>query len=132
MYFSAFKVFLLLVLSSFKQRAQCFLLQVVLDSDDRLFGGFNRLDHNAEYFTSVRSFIRDEIDSLVYMYTLIYKRVINTYKSPQCMKICNQVLQQIFPLQEGWYDDRPRSFLVYAPCRTAVVYGLVEDEPQPV
>ncbi|KAI8560109.1 hypothetical protein RHMOL_Rhmol04G0230100 [Rhododendron molle] len=59
--------------------------KIVLDSDDKLFGGFNRLDHNAEYFTS-----------------------------------------------EGWYDDRPRSFLVYAPCRTAVVYALVENDPQPV
>lgn len=38
-------------------------------------------------------------------------------------------------LQEGWYDDRPRSFLVYAPARTAVVYALsddVEPEPEPV
>ncbi|CAK8544033.1 unnamed protein product [Lathyrus sativus] len=59
--------------------------KIVLDSDDTLFGGFNRLNHTAEYFTS-----------------------------------------------EGWYDDRPRSFLVYAPCRTAVVYALadgVESEP---
>ncbi|KAJ0087820.1 hypothetical protein Patl1_32398 [Pistacia atlantica] len=30
--------------------------KVVLDSDDQLFGGFNRLDHNAEYFSSVRNF----------------------------------------------------------------------------
>ncbi|GMP84623.1 hypothetical protein CsSME_00038080 [Camellia sinensis var. sinensis] len=58
--------------------------KIVLDSDDKLFGGFNRLDHNAEYFTF-----------------------------------------------EGWYDDRPRSFLVYAPSRTAVVYALAEDEPKP-
>lgn len=34
-------------------------------------------------------------------------------------------------VQEGWYDDRPRSFLVYAPSRTAVVYALVEDELEP-
>lgn len=40
----------------------------MLDSDDKLFGGFNRLDHNAEYFTSVRTFIQDEIDSLGYLY----------------------------------------------------------------
>ncbi|XP_022748370.1 1,4-alpha-glucan-branching enzyme 2-2, chloroplastic/amyloplastic-like isoform X1 [Durio zibethinus] len=59
--------------------------KIVLDSDDPLFGGFNRLDHNAEYFSA-----------------------------------------------EGWYDDRPRSFLVYAPSRTAVVYALVEDESKPV
>nr|AHW50661.1 starch branching protein II [Lens culinaris] len=59
--------------------------KIALDSDDTLFGGFNRLNHTAEYFTP-----------------------------------------------EGWYDDRPRSFLVYAPCRTAVVYALadgVESEP---
>ncbi|KAJ6922746.1 hypothetical protein NC652_016408 [Populus alba x Populus x berolinensis] len=58
--------------------------KIVLDSDDPLFGGFKRLDQDAEYFTS-----------------------------------------------EGWYDDRPRSFLVYAPSRTAVVYALVEDELEP-
>ncbi|XP_062117534.1 1,4-alpha-glucan-branching enzyme 2-2, chloroplastic/amyloplastic-like [Humulus lupulus] len=55
--------------------------KIVLDSDDSLFGGFNRLDHNAEYFSA-----------------------------------------------EGWYDDRPRSFLVYTPSRTAVVYALVRDD----
>ncbi|KAK8705191.1 hypothetical protein V6N13_048797 [Hibiscus sabdariffa] len=59
--------------------------KIVLDSDDSLFGGFNRLNHNAEYFSS-----------------------------------------------EGWYDDRPRSLLVYAPSRTAVVYALSEDEPEVV
>lgn len=60
--------------------------KIVLDSDESLFGGFNRLNHTAEYFTS-----------------------------------------------EGWYDDRPRSFLVYAPCRTAVVYALVDGvESEPV
>lgn len=58
--------------------------KIVLDSDDPLFGGFKRLDKDAEYFSS-----------------------------------------------EGWYDDRPRSFLVYAPSRTAVVYALVEDELEP-
>jgi len=30
-------------------------------------------------------------------------------------------------LQEGWYDDRPRSFLVYAPSRTAAVYAIADD-----
>jgi len=44
-------------------------------------------------------------------------------------------------LQEGWYDDRPRSFLIYAPSRTAVVYALADEaepaladatEPEPV
>ncbi|KAJ6699299.1 protein 14-ALPHA-GLUCAN-BRANCHING ENZYME 2-1 CHLOROPLASTIC/AMYLOPLASTIC [Salix purpurea] len=58
--------------------------KIVLDSDDPLFGGFKRLDQDAEYFS-----------------------------------------------KEGWYDDRPRSFLVYAPSRTAVVYALVEDELEP-
>ncbi|XP_028784874.1 1,4-alpha-glucan-branching enzyme 1, chloroplastic/amyloplastic isoform X1 [Neltuma alba] len=57
--------------------------RIVLDSDDSLFGGFNRLDHTAEFFSS-----------------------------------------------EGWYDDRPRSFLVYAPSRTAAVYALVDDEAE--
>lgn len=30
-----------------------FPCQIVLDSDDDLFGGFGRLDHDAEYFTAV-------------------------------------------------------------------------------
>lgn len=34
--------------------------------------------------------------------------------------------------QEGWHDDRPRSFLIYAPSRTAVVYALVKDESEPI
>lgn len=33
-------------------------------------------------------------------------------------------------MQEGWYDDRPRSFLVYAPSRTAAVYALVDDKAE--
>lgn len=33
---------------------------------------------------------------------------------------------------EGWYNDRPRSLLVYSPSRTAVVYALAEDEQLPV
>ncbi|ONH96238.1 hypothetical protein PRUPE_7G115400 [Prunus persica] len=52
--------------------------KIVLDSDEKLFGGFNRIDHSAEYFTT-----------------------------------------------DGWFDDRPHSFLLYAPCRTAVVYALI-------
>lgn len=35
-------------------------------------------------------------------------------------------------MQEGWYDDRPRSFLVYAPSRTVIVYALAEDEQLPL
>lgn len=31
-------------------------------------------------------------------------------------------------LQEGWFDERPRSFQIYTPARTVVVYGLVKDE----
>lgn len=34
-------------------------LQIVLDSDDPLFGGFCRIDHRAEYFSSVRNFSQD-------------------------------------------------------------------------
>ncbi|RRT58416.1 hypothetical protein BHE74_00015652 [Ensete ventricosum] len=56
------------------------LFQVVLDSDDKLFGGFNRIDHTSEYFST-----------------------------------------------DGLYDNRPCSFSVYAPSRTAVVYALSED-----
>ncbi|KAF6148030.1 hypothetical protein GIB67_024205 [Kingdonia uniflora] len=54
--------------------------KVVLDSDRKQFGGFHRINPDAEYFTS-----------------------------------------------DGFYDNRPSSFLVYAPCRTAVVYALVKD-----
>ena len=35
-------------------------------------------------------------------------------------------------MQEGWYDGRPRSFQVYAPSRTAVVYALVNDDKKPL
>ncbi|KAJ4733128.1 hypothetical protein LUZ62_044919 [Rhynchospora pubera] len=54
--------------------------KVVLDSDDPLFGGYSRIDHDAEFFS-----------------------------------------------YDGHYDNRPCSFLVYAPSRTAVVYALCED-----
>ncbi|KAK3445557.1 hypothetical protein EUGRSUZ_A01533 [Eucalyptus grandis] len=40
-------------------------------------------------------------------------------------------LAEFFTFEE-WYDDRPSSFLVYAPSRTAIVYALVEDEQLPV
>ncbi|XP_048126938.1 1,4-alpha-glucan-branching enzyme 1, chloroplastic/amyloplastic-like isoform X2 [Rhodamnia argentea] len=59
--------------------------EIVLNSDDALFGGYTRIEPSAEFFTF-----------------------------------------------EGWYDDRPRSFLVYAPSRTAVVYALAEAEQLPV
>jgi len=32
-----------------------------------------------------------------------------------------------FHTTEGWFDERPHSFLVYAPCRTAVAYSLTDD-----
>ncbi|CAK9860132.1 unnamed protein product [Sphagnum jensenii] len=54
--------------------------RVVLDSDERQFGGFGRIDHSSTFFS-----------------------------------------------QEGWYDDRPHSFQVYSPSRTAVVYGLANS-----
>ncbi|XP_039125047.1 LOW QUALITY PROTEIN: 1,4-alpha-glucan-branching enzyme 2-2, chloroplastic/amyloplastic-like [Dioscorea cayenensis subsp. rotundata] len=54
--------------------------KVVLSSDDGWFGGFDRIDPKAEYFTS-----------------------------------------------EGRYDNSPRSFSVYAPNRTAVVYALCDE-----
>ncbi|XP_023746197.1 1,4-alpha-glucan-branching enzyme 1, chloroplastic/amyloplastic isoform X2 [Lactuca sativa] len=58
--------------------------KIALDSDDSLFGGFDRLDHEAEFFTF-----------------------------------------------EGNHDNRPRSFMVYAPARTAVVYKLITDVVDP-
>ncbi|XP_071701824.1 1,4-alpha-glucan-branching enzyme 2-2, chloroplastic/amyloplastic-like [Rutidosis leptorrhynchoides] len=57
--------------------------KVALDSDDILFGGFGRLNHEAEFFTF-----------------------------------------------EGHHDNRPRSFMVYAPARTAVVYKLVTNDAE--
>ncbi|KZV48446.1 1,4-alpha-glucan-branching enzyme 1, chloroplastic/amyloplastic [Dorcoceras hygrometricum] len=59
--------------------------KVGLDTDDPLFGGFGRISHTAEYFTS-----------------------------------------------EWSHDDRPRSFLIYAPSRTAVVYALQRNEVEAV
>ncbi|CAI5528210.1 unnamed protein product [Closterium sp. Naga37s-1] len=55
--------------------------KVVLDSDEGRFGGYNRIDHNAAYYSN-----------------------------------------------EGWHDGRPHSFQVYAPSRTAVVYGPADYE----
>ncbi|EPS64720.1 hypothetical protein M569_10060, partial [Genlisea aurea] len=54
--------------------------KIVLDSDEAEFGGFSRLSHDAEFFTT-----------------------------------------------DGWYDDRPCSFMVYTPSRTAVVYALADE-----
>ncbi|CAJ1886941.1 unnamed protein product [Sphenostylis stenocarpa] len=73
--------------------------KIVLDSDDALFGGFNRLNHAAEYFTSVW-----DLSKLVF----------------ECAPCSGMDT-------EGWYDDRPRSFLIYAPSRTAAVYALADD-----
>ncbi|KAG5055660.1 hypothetical protein JHK85_008170 [Glycine max] len=80
--------------------------KIVLDSDDALFGGFSRLNHTAEYFTSVWNFSK-----LV----------------SECAPCSGMDLCVVFVLFEGWYDDRPRSFLIYAPSRTAVVYALADD-----
>ena len=33
-------------------------------------------------------------------------------------------------MQDGNYDNRPRSFLVYTPSRTAVVYALAPDDSE--
>lgn len=55
--------------------------KIVLDSDEISFGGYQRLDPKALFFT-----------------------------------------------QEGWFDERPHSFMVYTPCRTVTVYALVEGE----
>ncbi|PWA64409.1 1,4-alpha-glucan-branching enzyme 1, chloroplastic/amyloplastic [Artemisia annua] len=59
--------------------------KIALDSDLPLFGGFGRLDHDAEFFTF-----------------------------------------------EGAHDNRTRSFMVYAPARTAVVYKLITDDVAPI
>ncbi|RDX89785.1 1,4-alpha-glucan-branching enzyme 1, chloroplastic/amyloplastic, partial [Mucuna pruriens] len=73
--------------------------KIVLDSDEALFGGFNRLNHASEYFTTVWDF----------------------------SKLISECAPCMAWTQEGWYDDRPRSFLIYAPSRTAVVYALADD-----
>lgn len=86
--------------------------QVVLDSDDPLFGGFGRIDHNAEFFTFVSKI------SLHYLcYLIFFQKEISIKNS-------------ILSMQEGWYDDRPSSFMVYAPSRTAVVYALVDKDQE--
>ncbi|KAH9674779.1 SBE2.2 [Citrus sinensis] len=90
--------------------------KIVLDSDYPLFGGYKRLDHNAEYFSSVRKSPVDNSSPALAPYFMVNYRVLNA-----------MVL-----VQEGWYDDRPHSFLVYAPSRTAVVYALADEEEQPL
>lgn len=57
--------------------------KIVLDSDEKKFGGYQRLDSDALFFT-----------------------------------------------EESWYDDRPHSFMVYTPCRTATVYALAENDSE--
>lgn len=57
--------------------------KIVLDSDEKKFGGYQRLDSDALFFT-----------------------------------------------EESWYDDRPHSFMVYSPCRTATVYALAENDSE--
>lgn len=52
--------------------------KIVLNSDERKFGGFDRVDATNLYFTN-----------------------------------------------EGWYEDRPHSFMIYTPSRTAIVYAHV-------
>lgn len=94
----------------------CSLFQIVLDSDDPLFGGFNRLDHNAEYFSSVRT----HLWTILILLLLIMINFLLFLVNYKCF-------YKLMPVQEGWHDDRPRSFLVYAPSRTAVVYALVEN-----
>lgn len=95
----------------------CFFFQIVLDSDHLLFGGFNRLDHNAEYFSSVRKFTHKTMSKNTWIYLNFM----------ECKGF--HILTAL--LQDGWYDDRPHSFLIYAPCRTVVVYAP-DEELEPV
>lgn len=39
-----------------------------------------------------------------------------------------QSLDQLRLMQEGSFDGRPSSFMVYTPCRTAVVYALADRD----
>ncbi|KAG4913504.1 hypothetical protein JHK82_054089 [Glycine max] len=102
--------------------------KIVLDSDDALFGGFSRLNHAAEYFTSVWNFSK-----------LVSECAPCSGMDTPSVLLCCVLF--VFPIREGWYDDRPRSFLIYAPSRTAVVYALADEaepaladatEPEPV
>lgn len=87
-----------------------------MDSDDPLFGGFGRLSHDAEHFSFVRKVAE------VSLFFFFFSTIAFPYKNMVGFKLAC-LLEQ-----EGWYDNRPRSFMVYTPCRTAVVYALVEDE----
>ena len=85
--------------------------QVALDSDAGLFGGFGRIHHAAEHFTTV-SFVSHEnalqlqhadVNSLLKMWA-------------------NFSLARHY-LQDCSHDNRPHSFSVYTPSRTCVVYA---------
>lgn len=89
-----------------------FGLQIVLDSDDRRFGGFGRIDAGASFFSAVST-----LDNLVLKF-------LSTGNTPI---LVSEMLIDFLIRQEGWFDDRPHSFQVYTPSRTAVVYSLVED-----
>lgn len=84
-----------------------------MDSDAFLFGGYGRVSQMAEFFTSVR----------------LFPRTHSRIEDPPNPHWASE--DSCLLLQEGWYDERPRSFLVYAPCRTVAVYTLVEDEIVP-
>lgn len=82
---------------------------MVLDSDDKLFGGFGRIDPTAEYFTAV---------STGHTFSVIISTA--EWNGSNKLSFC-------VAMQEGWFDKRPRSFSVYSPSRTCVVYALCED-----
>ncbi|CAL5027661.1 unnamed protein product [Urochloa decumbens] len=100
--------------SYFDYRVGCFKpgkYKIVLDSDAGLFGGFSRLDHDAEYFTAVS--IRSKY---------CFSQTIVACK-------CKNKNEPFSVAVQDWpHDNRPCSFSVYAPSRTAVVYALAEDE----
>jgi 1,4-alpha-glucan branching enzyme len=104
-----------------------FPCQIVLDSDDGLFGGFSRLDHDAEYFTAV-SPGSEYCGSLGSEYCSTQSASL-ILLPPYNILVDNDPFTD-FLLQDWPHDNRPCSFSVYAPSRTAVVYAPAgaEDE----
>lgn len=92
----------------------CYLYQVVLDSDAGLFGGFGRIHHEAEHFTTV-SFVAHDIAFGTQMSTCSWQKMWANF----CYNIGHY-------LQDCSHDNRPHSFSVYTPSRTCVVYAPAE------
>ncbi|CAI5969482.1 unnamed protein product [Closterium sp. NIES-64] len=103
--------------------------KVVLDSDEGRFGGYNRIDHNAAFYSNVCPLPPAPAPSLSRF---------SLPKPPFSPPPLNMFLPSLLTLGAGQSSAPPtpafprfcwpHSFQVYAPSRTAVVYGPADYE----